>query len=167
MEEPAQRDAFYKEYRIRCDGNRNPQMFSAANWAARVCFDKGGDESSQAGKESLAGVRTWVKWLCFLGASAKELAEPVTVTRGLCGLPDSLVDQFRSKRAGDILFWAAPSSTTDDASISESYCNQQLPTERNVLFTISGVRQAFPMFQLSQYPKERESGGGVLMACMK
>ncbi|CAK0868305.1 unnamed protein product [Prorocentrum cordatum] len=156
MEEPALRDAVYNEYRARIKGGRCPQMFSAANWAARVCFDKGGDVSTEAGRDALAGVQTWVKWLCFLGASARDLEEPVTVTRGLCGLPEQLVDDFRCTRAGDCIFWAAPSSTTDDARISDSYCNQQEPKERNVLFTISGVTRAFPMFELSQYPDERE-----------
>jgi hypothetical protein len=156
MEEPAQRDDFYKEYRSRWASSRNPQMFSAANWAARECFDRCGDASSKPGKDSIKGLGTWIKWLCFLCASAQDLEEPVTVTRGLCGLPDFLINQLSGKSAGDILFWAAPSSTTDDASVSESYCNQQMPKERNVIFTISGVRQSFPMFQLSQYPKERE-----------
>ena len=66
----------------------------------------------------------------------------MTVTRGLCNLPLDLVAQHRSKEAGDILFWAAPSSTTDKAKTSEERCNQQLPKENHVLFTISGVTQA-------------------------
>ncbi|CAK0797650.1 unnamed protein product [Prorocentrum cordatum] len=156
MEEPALRNAVYNEYRARCNGGRCPQMFSASNWAARVCFDRCGDVSSNIDRDALSGLQTWVKWLCFLGASARDLEVPVTVTRGLCGLPEQLVDDFRRKQAGDSIFWAAPSSTTDDARISDSYCNQQEPRERNVLFTVSGVTQAFPMFELSQYPKERE-----------
>ncbi|CAK0805407.1 unnamed protein product [Prorocentrum cordatum] len=156
MEEPAKRDEFYRGYRERCGRRRNPQMFAVANRATRVCFDSCGDVQSKEGFDSFEDLRTWVKWLCFLGVSAKTLDPPVTVTRGLCGLPDTIVDKHKSRMVGDILFWAAPSSTTDDASISEAYCNQHAPRKNNVLVTISGVSQAFPMFHLSSYPKERE-----------
>ncbi|CAK0862915.1 unnamed protein product [Prorocentrum cordatum] len=80
----------------------------------------------------------------------------MVVTRGLCGLPSSVVDGSRAKAAGDRSFWASPSSTTVDASISEAHCNQQAPKKNNVLFAISGATHAFPMMELSAYPGERE-----------
>ncbi|CAK0834707.1 unnamed protein product [Prorocentrum cordatum] len=149
--EPALRDEFYSRYRQNVGGKRNPQMFQVANWAPRVCFDSAGDQ-----QDALDGLRAWIRWARFLRLSAKTLEKPMVVTRGLCGLPSSLVDGFRAKAAGDRFFWAAPSSTTVDASISEAHCNQQAPKKNTVLFAISGVTRAFPTMELSAYPGERE-----------
>ncbi|CAK0811650.1 unnamed protein product [Prorocentrum cordatum] len=151
LEEPAMRDEFYSEYRQKVGGKRNPQMFQVANWASRVCCDSAGDRQG-----SLGGLTAWIRRACFSGLSAKTLEKPMVVTRGLRGLPSSLVDGFRAKAAGDRFFRAAPSSATVDASISEACCNRQAPKKNNVLFTVSGVTHAFPMMELSAYPGERE-----------
>ncbi|CAK0868910.1 unnamed protein product [Prorocentrum cordatum] len=151
LEEPALRDEFYSEHRQKVGGKRNPQIFQVANWASRVCFDSAGDR-----RGALGGLRAWIRRVCFSGLSAKTLEKPAVVARGLRGLPSSLVDGFRAKAAGDRFFWAAPSSTTVDASISEARCNQQARKKNNVLFTISGITHASPMMELSAYPGERE-----------
>ncbi|CAK0910730.1 unnamed protein product, partial [Prorocentrum cordatum] len=96
-------------------------------------------------------VANWASRVCFDSAGDRQGA-----LGGLRAWIRSIVDGFRAKAAGDRFFWAAPSSTTVDASISEARCNQQAHKKNNVLFAISGITHASPMMELSAYPGERE-----------
>ena len=144
-------DEAYAEYRPA----KNPQMFGLANWSTRTMWDKtfAGDLVPKDVEEA-----HWkfLKWQCVLSALKQPLAKPITVKRGLCGLPDFLVAQFKSKQKGDKIFWASLSSTTRDPKIADDYANQAQPVSRNVLFTIEGVDEGLELKHLSQYPKEQE-----------
>jgi len=132
-------------------------MFEDANWGTRVAWEcDASDTVSARSEEAWEKFRFWIKWVCLLGAASHEFSPPRVVSRGLTGLPDSIINDFKSKVPGDKIFWAALSSTTEDATISWSYCSQKEPVESNAIFTISDVYEGLEMHQLSQYPKERE-----------
>ena len=98
-----------------------------------------------------------MKWECLLCAVRQRFADPITTTRGLCDLPQSLVDSLTDLSRGDTLFWAALSSTTLDPAISRHYAEQPAAAGRgHVLFRIEGVTEGIKLEDLSQYPDERE-----------
>lgn len=147
---------------------RNPEVMSAAGHAACACFDQAGDLDraaalgvqgrarealqQQAG-DALGRMQPWVKWLCFLADSATQLDAPMTVTRTLRALPEQVVAQLRGKKAGDLLFWAAPVSATEGAGPDDSHCERR---EFGAVITVSGVTRAFPLFELCPRRQERE-----------
>ncbi|CAK0857073.1 unnamed protein product [Prorocentrum cordatum] len=153
---PSKRDELYRPYRGRYNRQRNPHMFESANWGAR---DSVAQLASQWGqhkeRQALTEVDKWVKWLCILGASVTTLDAPMRVFRVLTNLPDPLLDQLARKIRGDRLYWAAPSSVTDDESIAQSCCNRTGHIHTNVMFIVTGVSEAIPI-EISKYPDERE-----------
>jgi hypothetical protein len=154
-ESPEARDRVFKPYREQhVKDERNPQMFSDGCWSTRASWDAfAGQRENKDAQEKL---QKWVKWVCLLAALRQKLVPPVRVTRGLTQLPDFIMQELMAKQPGDLIFWAAMSSTTLDGSISESYANQMRPVNRNVIFTIDGVDEGTPLYEISQYPKEQE-----------
>lgn len=173
-ESPAERDEHYREYRAKVKNTepRNPQMFQEANRGTRVAWDghvesaeplpmptaSGGDVHFKAA-ETLGN---YVKWLCCICCQMQHFDPPLVTSRGLCGLPASLIDAMKAKQPGDFMFWAAMSSTTMDESISASYANQQQPVSQNVRFVIHNVYEGLELHKLSRYPLEQEF---LLPAC--
>jgi hypothetical protein len=163
-EAPAERDKVYDPYRemIKKDQGqlgRNPMMFGAANWAVRTSWDKyvaaGGRREAGACWD---GTQEWVRWVCLLGALRQRQCPPKTVSRGLFlgGAPPHVLAGLLDKQPGDLIFWAALSSTTTDPEIASHYANQEKPVEKNIVFTIENVYEGIHLEPFSQYPKERE-----------
>jgi len=153
-ESPAERDEHYRQYRNSLAEPRNPQMFQACNWATRTCWDSFAQGNLH--QEALAVLNRYIKWQSCISALRQRFDPPLTTTRGLCGLPESIVKELSEKKESDLIFWAAMSSTTLNEEIAASYAQQQKPADRNVLFTIEGVRDGIKMYQISVYPAEEE-----------
>lgn len=153
-ESPAERDEHYREYRAGLKQKRNPQMFQEANWATRTLWNSSVEGVEH--KEASAGCEKYIKWLSVISALRLKLDEPAVGYRGLCGLPDDMMEEFRKKQPHEMIFWAALSSVTLDEKIAVSYANQHLPLSNNVIFEIREIRDGLEMMNLSIYPKERE-----------
>merc|ERR1719262_799509 len=100
-------------------------MFSDACWPVRACWDAmcKGFEHPEAEQK----LRKWVKWATLVGSLRQKLSLGKPVTRGLTQLPEAILDDLMRKQPDDLIFWASLSSTTLDASISETYANQRKP----------------------------------------
>ncbi|CAK0848295.1 unnamed protein product [Prorocentrum cordatum] len=131
----------------------NPEVLRAASLAACACFSQVDDLDSRSGRDALEGLQVWVKWLCFLAASARTLEAPMTVTCALWDLPEEALRELRGRAAGDPLFWAAPVVATDAVARRDPAPE---PGEPSAVITISGVTRALPLFEMSSSPEERE-----------
>lgn len=172
-------------------GARSPQMFQVANWGVRVSWDNflrhdlvgtaswglrsqacskgvgntnGADASwgTVENVEALHELDNYIKWTCTISCNYQTFDPPKSTYRGLNGLPHFLIEILEKKKAGDFVFWAAMSSTTTDRNIATHYAEQEQPSNKNVIFMISGVSQGLELRNLSRYPKEEEF---LLPAC--
>ena len=72
------------------------------------------------------------------------------------------MQELRSKRRGDVLFWPSMTSTTVNESLATAAASQGEPVSSSVLFIIHSVSDGLDLRHCSQYPSEEEV---LLPAC--
>ena len=137
---------------------RNSAMFSAVNSAMRA---GGQAEPGALNTEAWPGcdVQRWAKTIVLLIALASR-DESVATSRGLAGLPQTVMDTHLALRPGETLVWPAPSSTALDPHVARAYilgeANNATKTAGGVLLFELKVRCGLHLQEVSKYPKEAE-----------
>ena len=139
---------------------KNPVVFRAVNWAMRTAVDR---------EESWTVIEKWVKFIVLLIAMAKKSGKRSESTnelsRGLAGLPISVVTDHENMKLGSSLFWPAPSSCSLDPKISADYvagaaANATKSDEEGnsncLLYKINESSHGVALHHVSRYPEEAE-----------
>ena len=142
---PAPWEAYKKSF----GKNRNEAMFGCVNWALRT--------------KNWESIKTHIKTISLLLALCQStyLPEPVSLHRGLAGLPTSVLNEHLHVNAASVIDWPAPSSCATDPTVAESYikglaANAQKNSGGTVLFRIGNTCRGLPLQAISRYPKESE-----------
>ena len=135
---------------------RNQPMFRVVNSAMRTAGTSG---VLQPSKYPWKEIRQWVKSIVLLTSLASQQGRYV-LSRGLAGLPQSVVDDHVSLQQGDRLIWTAPSSCALDPTVSQSYIegtatNAVDESGGSILFKVVSTC-GLPLQFISKYPKEAE-----------
>jgi hypothetical protein len=146
-EAPKERDAIFKQYRSEHNGKRNLEMFRVMNKAAR-------DSMNERKDSSFSSLKPWIKWLCFLGVSTEKKPH-MRLFRGLSGLDERFMEEYKEKKPDDVIYWPALASCSDSEEVPMEYMKQDDKGGR-LLFEISEVSEALSTAEFSQYPGERE-----------
>ncbi|KAJ9438691.1 hypothetical protein DIPPA_28266, partial [Diplonema papillatum] len=137
----------------------NPAVFRVINWALRTAYEQ---------DETWPVVETWVKTIVLLMAISAELQDDhPSLSRGLASLPKDAFDRHQTLKAGDALYWAAPSSCAVDPEVSVTYIKgaaanaTQAPSDdadqrSSVLFELTHVPCGVSLQSVSKYPQETE-----------
>ena len=145
--------------------DRNKALFSEVNGLMRGVAD--------IAKCDWRAVSRWVKCICHLHAlctsSRQTDCTRTPLSRGITGLPGSVVSAHTLLKPGDSFTWTAPSSCAVDPKIAVDYlmgnaANAQTPGsgggakgERDsILFSVEGKIPALALSSISKYPKEAE-----------
>mmetsp|Transcript_20219 Transcript_20219/g.65329 ORF Transcript_20219/g.65329 Transcript_20219/m.65329 type:complete len:408 (-) Transcript_20219:396-1619(-) len=91
-EAPEQRDQHYKPYRTSLAAKRNTQVFQDANWGTRATWDS--FAKGAMNEKALDEMTKYAKFIACMSCLCQTFETPRTTSRGLCGLPESLVADF-------------------------------------------------------------------------
>ena len=141
---------------------RNTAVFSEVNRSLRQVAS---DDAAEQAKGWETAAR-WVKTICRLHNLCTESspydATSQQLSRGLTGLPQSVVDAHVGMQPSEEVTWPAPSSCTTDPEVAESYIRGSAAnsvrgdSSAAVLFSVSGRIPSLCLQQISQYPSEEE-----------
>ncbi|KAJ9447373.1 hypothetical protein DIPPA_20453 [Diplonema papillatum] len=151
---PAYGGKEWQEYTSKKTPIRNGALFSAVNGLMR---------SIGTGSCDWGALRKWVKTVCTLHSLCiqSENTHQHDLSRGLAGLPKSVVDAHEVLKPGDELNWTAPSSCAVDPDVAHNYIKGQAANATktgggSIFFSVTGAFAALPLQNISKYPKEAE-----------
>eukprot|EP01059_Diplonema_ambulator_P012515 TRINITY_DN2286_c0_g1_i1.p2 TRINITY_DN2286_c0_g1~~TRINITY_DN2286_c0_g1_i1.p2 ORF type:complete len:484 (+),score=149.58 TRINITY_DN2286_c0_g1_i1:3313-4764(+) len=134
---------------------RNEAMFRVVNSAMRAA----GNSPVSSREWPWVDIKKWVKTIVMLTALSGKNGK-FDLSRGLAGLPESIVLEHAKLRNGNVIYWSAPSSCALDPTVSKAYINgaaanatQQVGGK--LLFELRSTC-GLPLQKISKYPKEAE-----------